>query len=545
MLANPYGPWATSLGSCEPARLSTFWRQRLQLLPSANRSASRGAWRAVAICGALALAVPGLRISPAQDDRQPHTDPDLEGSWQLIFGRDGGNQIEKLRLTFHGDRVTIVDRNSTVQVKYRVDASKSPQQIDLNTPDENSAPTPPDEVLGIYQVRDDHLVLCLNEDEGGERPTEFRAEPVSEGRDLVLLVMAREDEVGSSAAGAAQTPLQASPPKDSSPPPPSAPQDSNPAKPTEKSQNDRRNPWSVFGRVTDAEGRPVEGVKVRAATGYGTLRTAGAATTDSKGEYEFRFGSSFFLVEPTEPYCVAASIFASKPGFSEKNLCRQGGCVAAVSSQPEEEIDLAKVNTWGQPAERVFLPGVAKEINFVLAPAGRVAGRVLGADAKPLVNYSVCLTGKDLPPSSSVLAQVRTDAAGQFSIENIPTGYAFQFLIEPPKREQPWFAWASGLMHFDDPGQGELSAFTVNGAGRSQFMADKFELLLVGEGDDWKSALQKGSDSTEWRYLTENAEEAPSENSKTLKCERLQITLGRYDRAANRPARVSEDQISR
>lgn len=545
MHANPFGPWATSLGSFERTRLSTFWRRRLQLLPRANGSASRGAWRAVAICGTLALAVPGLRISPAQDDGQPHTDPALEGSWQLVFGRDGGNQIEKLRLTFHGDRVTIEDQNSTVQVKYRTDLSQSPRQIDLNAPDENSAANPPDEVLGIYQIRDDHLVLCLNEDEEGARPTEFRAEPVTEGRDLVLLVMAREGQSGLPKATTEKTPAQESQPKDSSPPPAVAPPDSNPAKPVEKAQHDRRTPWSVYGRVTDAERKPVAGVKVRAATGYGSLRAGGSAVTDAAGKYEFRFGSSFVLLEQSEPYCVAASIFASKTGFAEQNLCRQGGCVAVFNPDPNAPIDLEKIDTWGQPAERVFLPGVAKEINFVLAPAGRVAGRLIGADAKPLANYSVCLTGKELPPSSSVLAQVRTDAEGRFAIENIPTMYAFQFLIEPPSRVQPWVAWASGLLHFDNPGQGELSAFTVNGAAKSQFLANKFELLLVGEGDGWKTALKKGSESPEWRYLTENAEEVPSDTSKTLKCERLQITLGRYDRAASRPAHAADDDYSR
>ena len=191
-------------------------------------------------------------------------------------------------------------------------------------------------------------------------------------------------------------------------------------------------PWIAFGRVTDADGKPMADVKVRAAMGHG-----GATTfTDADGRYEFHFGPGIWFVTD-KPYCQAALIKPMKPGFSEHNMSRQGECVAAMSRDLDAPIDMSQLDTWSKPAERVFLPGVPKEIDFVLVPAVRASGRLIDVAGTPLVGYSVSLTGKEMPPGQSVIAHTTTDDEGKFELLDLPEDFAFQFLVEPAQRGPP------------------------------------------------------------------------------------------------------------
>lgn len=286
-----------------------------------------------------------------------------------------------------------------------------------------------------------------------------------------------------------------------------------------------RTPWTVFGRVTDVDGKPMPDVAIRAATGHGTLLGGGSTTTDAEGRYRLDFGQGFWS-KVDGPWCQAASIFASKQGYFEQNLCRQGGCVAAVGFKPGEPVDLTKLKFWGKPVDKVFLPGVPKEINYVLVPAARVAGRLVDAEGRALEGYSVSLTGKELPPSSNVLRQVHTDAEGRFAIDNIPTGYAFQFLIEPAKRAHPWRAWASRPLEFARPGQRDLHAVTRSQDHVAEVMADHFEIQLKGPGVNWKQALQRAAESAEFSYQADDAQVESKQETKRIQANKLSIVLG-------------------
>ncbi|HVU90282.1 MAG TPA: carboxypeptidase-like regulatory domain-containing protein [Pirellulales bacterium] len=272
--------------------------------------------------------------------------------------------------------------------------------------------------------------------------------------------------------------------------------------PRNAARADDAKPWIAVGRVTDGSGEPMADVKVRAATGMGTLLGGGTTFTDAEGKYELRFGPGILIVNEG-PYCQAAAIGATKAGLSERNMNRQGDCVAALSRVLDAPIDLSKLDTWGKPAERVFLPGVRKEINFVMVPAARASGRLVDAEGKPLAGYSVSLTGKELPPAQNVIEHDTTDDQGRFELSDLPGEFAFQFLVEPAERGPPWRAWASMPMTFADPGQRALSVAVKSAAGKMQVAGQEFELQIVGEGINWREALAQAVESTHILYQSD------------------------------------------
>jgi hypothetical protein len=245
------------------------------------------------------------------------------------------------------------------------------------------------------------------------------------------------------------------------------------------------NPWVATGIVVDAEGRPIAGAVVRAHCGMGTLRQTGEATTDANGKYTLRFGPGILFADGTG--VQAATISVHYPGHFEKNLHRQGDLLAAMSSTEESEL-------WGKKSVDVFLPDQPKQIDFAMLPAARLKATVVDEDGKKLAGVRVSLTGSELPPSSSVVAQTTTDETGQFSFADIPTGLPYQLLIEPAKAESPWLAWASPAItfvhdetfavHFQYSNEGHVVDFT----------AGMLYLQTVGEGVNWKSALELASE---------------------------------------------------
>lgn len=254
---------------------------------------------------------------------------------------------------------------------------------------------------------------------------------------------------------------------------------------TKSKQDSRPNtPWIAKGTVTDRNGEPMEGVSVVAHCGIGTLRRTGAATTGKDGRYELRFGPGGFggpkLVQ-------AATISVHLSGHTEANLHRQGDCVAAME-KPDGEIG------WGgKTLEQLFLPNQPKEINFVMVPATSLRGVVL-KNGKPQKNIRVSLTGEQMPPSSSVVGNTRTNDQGEFEIADIPAGFAYQVMVEPAKAESPWLAWASAPIVFGVGANGGIQVACDDEGEKVTFHTQKFQLELQGDGVNWKQALKQGAE---------------------------------------------------
>ena len=213
-------------------------------------------------------------------------------------------------------------------------------------------------------------------------------------------------------------------------------------------------PWMATGRVTDAGGMPLADVEIWVHTGMGSLKRTGLTKTGVDGRYTVQFGRGILMPVDT-PNLQVANVTAHKPGYFEKNLSRQGARAAAL-----REISFEDLKTYGTTAKELFLPGKPQTIDFAMAPAARVKGRLLGTgvlsnvtpqEAKkqpqliagftelrqsPLAGWRVWLVGKELPPGSSVLASAETDAEGNFVFENVPTGFKWQFQTDT-HRQQP------------------------------------------------------------------------------------------------------------
>jgi protocatechuate 3,4-dioxygenase beta subunit len=204
-------------------------------------------------------------------------------------------------------------------------------------------------------------------------------------------------------------------------------------RPLTETEIGQRWPWIVHGRVTDKDGKPVEGATIRASAGWGSLFSAIIATTDKEGRYSGRFaqsGAVGMLNEDDPLNLVSAQVGAHKDGFAEVNLHRQGGMHAAYRQpRPDEKIP-EYVN-----ADRLFIRGQPREVNFVLVPAAIIQARVLDPTGKPVGDTYLSLAGSELPPASSVMASDKTDAEGKVLFTEIPAGYSWWFELSVERRK--------------------------------------------------------------------------------------------------------------
>ena len=259
------------------------------------------------------------------------------------------------------------------------------------------------------------------------------------------------------------------------------------------------------------------GVEVGAHCGMGTLRRTGIATSGADGRYELDFGPGFLTLRGAGVALQAATISTHKPGYFEANLNRQGGCLAAQEMPDEDQLE-----DWGGRKDRVFLPGRPLELNFVMRPSGRVAGRLVDESAKPLAGYSVSLTGPDLPPSSSVVGWTRTDAQGRFVLEDIPTTYRFQFAVRKAKVKPPWDdSWASAALRFERPDGDDLRAWF----GDREIRLRAFVLRVAGPGVHERTATRIAGNAGVLNLNADNLSDVQERSERRIVARSVVVTL--------------------
>jgi hypothetical protein len=249
-------------------------------------------------------------------------------------------------------------------------------------------------------------------------------------------------------------------------------------------------PWSAQGRVTDRDGKPLANVAVHAHCGMGSLKSTGTTVTDADGYYDLRFGPG--LLSSDAISVQVATISVQLAGYFEQNLHRQGDCWAAL------ETPGPAVQWPGKTDENLFLPGRAKEINFVMLPSAKLTGIVTDPSGEPLDGMRISLVGDDLPPSSSVVTNTRSDKGGRFELGDIPTGYDWQLLVEPANAESPWGAWSSPLLEFQVHDADDTYIGTPRASKPDARLVRHLSIVLHGQGVPWKHAL---SDSKNRKIL--------------------------------------------
>jgi uncharacterized protein (TIGR03067 family) len=123
----------------------------------------------------------------------PDDKASLQGAWTPksveVEGKPAPEDVVKsLHFTFDGDKLIVKgDRgHATEEIQYKIDATKSPKQIDIMPPkDVANGKT----VLGIYEINGDELKLCFRQAQSSlGRPTDFSTKPDS---DLTLAIFTR------------------------------------------------------------------------------------------------------------------------------------------------------------------------------------------------------------------------------------------------------------------------------------------------------------------------------------------------------------------
>lgn len=243
-------------------------------------------------------------------------------------------------------------------------------------------------------------------------------------------------------------------------------------------------PWRATGRVVDRAGLPMAGVTVRAHCGFGTLFPTGDTVTDAEGRYDLRFGPG---IRSSNPQLVqAATISVSRDGFVEQNLHRQGDRLAALEQPTADDL-----RRWGRAIEDLFLPGKERNIDFVMVPATRLSGVVTGKDGDRLEGVRVLLTGPELPPSTSLMAETTTDKGGRFELSGLPAGFAFQLLVQSARERPDRLAWASPPIVLATAEDGQIR-FSCRVDGREvEVSCTQLELSLSGDGLTRKQALEE------------------------------------------------------
>jgi len=188
----------------------------------------------------------------------------------------------------------------------------------------------------------------------------------------------------------------------------------------------QRWPFVVTGRVADEQGHGLEDVTITAHCGMGTLRPTGETRSDPDGRYTLRFAGGIRMKDGDRwrVGVQAATISPGKPGFVEANLHRQGNLLMA-DRMPEPGQDTG----WKVEPGKVVLPEQPFPLDFVLLPAATLKGQLVDTRNRPMAGQRVYLSGPELPPSCSVLAEVHTDASGGFQFDNVPPRRSWWFSL--------------------------------------------------------------------------------------------------------------------
>ena len=124
----------------------------------------------------------------------------------------------------------------------------------------------------------------------------------------------------------------------------------------------------------------------------------------------------------------AATISAEKPGFSEKNLCRQGNCRWPPGFRRRT------IQNGESAAAR--LPNRPVSLDFVLVPAATIEVEFPDAKTRAIAERTMWLSGKELPPSCSILSGGKRDAQGRLQFENVPPNFAWWFAVQVESRRE-------------------------------------------------------------------------------------------------------------
>ena len=124
-----------------------------------------------ALLGCLVVALGSAAAAEDKKDVPKELAP-FQGTWKVVSATAGGQPapkeaVEKLTLTFDGEKLTIKEGSKDETGSFAVDAKADPTTIDLVNPKGTKA-------LGVYKFdKDGKLTICFNKGKDTLRPKGF------------------------------------------------------------------------------------------------------------------------------------------------------------------------------------------------------------------------------------------------------------------------------------------------------------------------------------------------------------------------------------
>jgi uncharacterized protein (TIGR03067 family) len=141
-------------------------------------------YQSVLIGLALVVGAPGAKDPPKKEVT-------IVGEWIGEKAVRGGKErpVPEGGITFNfaaDGKLTVKEgaREPKDGATYKVDAKKSPAEIDIIPPVGKDEPT----IQGIFKIDGDTLTICITGGQGGERPTKFES---PEGSRTMLMILKR------------------------------------------------------------------------------------------------------------------------------------------------------------------------------------------------------------------------------------------------------------------------------------------------------------------------------------------------------------------
>jgi hypothetical protein len=122
------------------------------------------------------------------------------------------------------------------------------------------------------------------------------------------------------------------------------------------------------------------------------------------------------------------------------------------------------------------------ELNFTMAKAAAIQGRLVNEFGTPVKGVEIAITGDILPPSCGILASVKTDDEGRFAFDSVPV-----WLADPSFK----LKWRFTMRPFGVRHELESSSFEVSATLES---AQKLSLESTGDKHAVRLSLNRQSD---------------------------------------------------
>jgi RNA polymerase sigma factor (sigma-70 family) len=200
-------PAVLAMGTVKAAVLTAAGQAAAGAIPASVAALTKGVLRAMflskvkivaAVVLALSVAVAGTVVSArraladkpaaAGKNEAPKDEEKILGTWIYVSVEARGNkvpeeEIKEAKVILAADgKFTAMIRKGEKKGTYKLDPAKKPKAITITNDQGNMH-------LGIYKLEGDSLTICMHEEDGADRPTEFASK---EGTKITLVVLKRE-----------------------------------------------------------------------------------------------------------------------------------------------------------------------------------------------------------------------------------------------------------------------------------------------------------------------------------------------------------------